>query len=501
VNARAVRFLLGALCLLMAVLLLAPAAVSLGYGERATAEGFAASSVLVGLLGALLVVLNRRSLRTPEGRPAFFRREAIAVVVLAWVVASLVGALPFLLCAPFASPVDALFESASGFTTTGASIFDGAAIDTLPRGVAFWRSLSHWIGGIGIVLVFVALMPTGGRTLFMAEGITREASTSRARDSALALIRVYVALTAIHVVCLVLAGTSWFDGVIHAFSTMATGGFSNHGASAAHFGSALIEGILIVFMVAAGMDFALWDRLLRQGPALAWAEAKRSAQLRTYLGLLAGGALALALFLWFWGGSNGRPGSDVVDYRGFVHCLRDASFNLVSMQTCTGYSSADFDRWPDICRVFLMAVAFLGGCAGSTAGGIKVLRLVVIVKVALSAVQSFVRPRAVQHMRLGGAPLGDEMTSAVTRYVVVWGMLAFAGALALAILGMGATEAITGTISCMSNVGPGLGSIGPSASYGELNDASKIVLAALMLLGRLEIYPLIAMAFPGFWRR
>jgi trk system potassium uptake protein TrkH len=315
------------------------------------------------------------------------------------------------------------------------------------------------------------------------------------------LIRVYVALTAIHVVCLVLAGTSWFDGVTHAFSTMATGGFSNHGASAAYFGSALIEGILIVFMIAAGMDFALWDRLWRQGPALAWAEAKRSTQLRTYLGLLAGGALALALFLWFWGGGNGQPGSDVADYRGFVHCLRDASFNLVSVQTCTGYASADFDRWPDICRVFLMAVAFLGGCAGSTAGGIKVLRLVVIVKVALSAVQSFVRPRAVQHLRLDGAPLDDETTSAVTRYVVVWGMLAFTGAITLAVLGMGATEAISGTISCMSNVGPGLGSIGPAASYGELNDASKVVLSALMLLGRLEIYPLIAMAFPGFWRR
>jgi trk system potassium uptake protein TrkH len=487
--------------MLLAVTLLVPAAVSLWYEEGRTARGFAISAGLVGVLGLGLAAVNRGSLRAQDGRPAFFRREAIAVVVLAWIVASVTGALPFLLCEPFPSPVDALFESTSGFTTTGASIFDGATIDALPRGIVFWRSLSHWIGGIGIVLVFVSLMPAGGRSLFLTEGISRATSTSRARDSALAIVRVYVALTVLHAVCLFLAGTGWFDAVVHAFSSLATGGFSSHGSSAAAFDSSLVEATLIVFMIAAGMDFALWDRLWRQGPRLALAEAVRSSQLRTYLALLVGGSFVLGLFLWFWGGSNGDPGSSLPDYRGFLRSMRDASFNLVSVQTCTGYASANFDAWPDVCRVFLMAVAFLGGCAGSTAGGIKILRLVIILKVSLAAVQSFVRPRAVPHQRMDDAAITHQTGTAATRYVIVWLLVALTGTITLALLGMGATEALTGTISSMNNVGPGLGTIGPNGSYGDVGATSKLVLCLLMVLGRLEIYPLIAISLPGFWRR
>lgn len=498
-NTRAIRWLLGSLCLLLAGALLVPAGVSVAYREWTVARGFLLSCAVTGIAGGITMLANRGALETREGRPAFFRREGLATVALAWVLASFVGALPFLLCGATGSPVDALFESTSGFTTTGSSIFSGPEIDALPHGIVFWRALTHWIGGIGIVLVFVAILPVGGRSLFRSEGL-RESNKARVRDSALSLLRVYVVLTALHALLLWAAGVAGFDAVLHAFSTMATGGFSSHGASAAWFASPLIEAILILFMIAAGTNFALWDDVWRRGRE-GLAVAVRSTELRVYLGLLGGVSLFIALRLWFWGGSNGEAGSDLPDYSRFLTCVRDATFSLVSVQTCTGYATADFDRWPDVCRVMLMAAAFVGGCAGSTAGGIKIVRLVIVARASLAAVRGFVRPRAIEQVKMDDQVVPERIIVAATRYFVLWVLFALCGALLLLALGLDATSALTGTIVSLNNVGPGLGVIGPALNYGELAGPPKMVVCVLMIAGRLEFFALVALVLPGFWRR
>jgi len=501
VNRRAIGWILGGLCLLLAAALLVPAGVSFFYREAAVARAFGESAALAAVAGVALRLCNRHSMRTPEGRPAFFRREGMAVVALAWFVTSAMGALPFLLCGEAPSLVDALFESTSGFTTTGATVFSAAQVDALSRGIAFWRCFSHWIGGVGIVLVFVAIMPTGGRSLYRSEGISREEDQPRVRDIAVAILRVYVVLTAVHVLLLWAAGLSPFDSVVHAFSTMATGGFSNHGESIAYYRSPVVELICVVFMIAAGTSFTIWNTLWRGGPKLALGKALQSSELKLYLGLLAGGTAFLWLMLWFWGGSNGQPGSDLPDYSRFLLCGRDAAFSLTSILTCTGYATADFDRWPEVGRMLLVVAAFVGACGGSTGGGVKVFRFLIVTRAAFAAVRSFVSPRAVVRVSADDKPLEPEVIASAARYFVLWVLAAIVGSLLLALLGSDLVTSVTSVVSCLNNVGPGLAAVGPSASFGHLDVCSKLVLCVLMVLGRLEFYALVALFMPSFWRR
>ncbi len=500
-NISAVRWLLGSLCVLHAVALLAPAGVSALYGEMDDVQGFLLSSAVAAAGGTLLMLTNRKSRETSEGRPAFFLREGLVVVGLGWILSAAIGSLPFLWCGATDSVADALFESTSGFTTTGASIFSGDQVDGLSHGIAFWRCFSHWIGGIGIVIVFVSVFPSGGRNLYRAETISREADSARVRDSAFKVMRVYFVLTLLHAVALKLAGLDVFDSVIHAFSSIATGGFSNRGASIAYYASPLVEFVCIVFMVAAGVNFFVWDVFLRRGPGGALEHAQRSTELKLYLLVLGCGCLVITLVLWVWGGSNGLPGSDLPNYSSFLASARDATFSFVSMQTCTGYVTADFDRWPDVCRMLLAAAAFVGACTGSTGGGVKIVRLAVVTRAALAAARSFAQPRSIQTVEMDGKALGDETIASATRFFALWVLLGLGAAVALALLGSDATTSLTSVISCMSNVGPGLGSVGPSLHYGDLNGASKVILCAAMLFGRLELYALIALFLPRTWRR
>jgi trk system potassium uptake protein TrkH len=501
VNRRAIGWVLGSLCILLGVLLLLPAGIALLYDEHRVAVGFGESAAVAVLVGLATWIPNRRYIRTSDGKLALVRREGVVSVALAWIAISVLGALPFLLCRDSISIVDALFESTSGFTTTGASIFTGDQIDGLSHGIAFWRSLSHWIGGIGIALVFAAFMPLSSRSLYRSEGIGREENEARMRDIAVALLRVYVALTALHAVLLWTAGMSPFDATVHAFSTVATGGFSNRGASIAAYDSATIELICIAFMIAAGTNFAIWTTLWKRGPRAAWREAAASSEVRAYLGLLAGGIAFLWLLLWFWGGGNGDPGSDLPDYSAFLRCGRDAAFSLTSIQTCTGYATADFDRWPDVGRLLLMVAAFVGGCGGSTAGGIKVFRLVVVARAAVASVRSFASPRQVVRVAVDGKTLDPEVLTSVARYFALWVLAAIAGALLLTAFGSDIVTSVTSVVSCMSNVGPGLAGVGPSTSYADISTAGKLVLCALMVLGRLEFYAIVALFLPSVWRR
>jgi trk system potassium uptake protein TrkH len=501
-NLRAVGWLLGCVLLLLAGFLVVPAFVAAYYGEVASIRACALAALLSALLGGAMIWSNRGSTLTEEGRIDYFRREGLAVVGLTWLVVAAMGALPFLISGSIASPIDAFFESASGFTTTGSTILLAEEIDGLPRGIAFWRMFTQWLGGIGIVMVFVVLFPTGGRSLFRSEvpGINREAGRQRVRDSALTLLRIYIGLTAGQVVLLRLSGLDWFDAITHSFTTLATGGFSTHSESIAYYGSWLVELVIVVFMFGAGINFAIYDNTIRLGPRRGWKLALASGEFRTYAGMMLAATLVIAGALWFWGGSNGLEGSPLPDYRPFWLCVRDSLFSVVSLQTSTGFGTADFDQWPEFCRVALMMLALVGACAGSTGGGVKVVRFLIVAKAALRGIRRFARPRAIHTLRIDGETLDERVVASVTGYFGLWMLIALSGTLCLCAFGIDLVTSSTSVVATLNNIGPGLGVVGPTGNFAAMPALAKILLSLFMILGRLEFYAVVILFVPSFWR-
>ena len=511
-NNRAVGWLLGCVLLLLAGFMLVPALVSAWFREKLAFEAFVWSALATAMAGGLLTFSCRGATITEEGRVDYFRREGLAAVGLSWILAAMVGAMPFLFSGAMSSPIDAFFESASGFTTTGATILTAEGIDSLPLGVAFWRSFTHWLGGIGIVLVFVLLFPAGGRSLFRSEvpGISREAVQQRVRDSALGLAQIYVALTLVEVLVLWLAsGQGLFDAFIHAFGTLATGGFSSHSESVLFYRSWRVELILVVFMFAAGINFAVYDTFLRQGFRGAWRVALQSSEIRAYASIVVGATLIIAVSLWFWGGSNGDPESDLPNYSSLGKSLRDSLFTVVSVQTSTGYGTEDFNRWPDACRILLMVLAICGACAGSTGGGMKVVRFLILAKAALQGVRNFARPRAIHSVRLDGGSLPDGTVGMVMSYCGLWFLVFLLGTLIIAGLDLEPPAgfedqvlltAATSVLATLNNIGPGLAAVGPTSNFAFMPDPAKLLLSFFMILGRLEFYAVVILFVPRFWR-
>ncbi len=458
-------------------------------------------------LMAVLALIFVREIRhdhnlTELHQKEFYRREGLAVVGLSWLVAGIIGALPFVFSDANLGIVDAFFESVSGFTTTGSTILEGSAIDGLERSITFWRSFTHWLGGIGIVLVFVVLFPTGGRSLFRSEvpGVSREAVRARVQDSAKGLMRAYVFLTGLQVVLYILAGMTLFDALVHSFGTLATGGFSSYSESMAHFKSPLIEFITTAFMFLAGINFAVYDTSLRSGVKRGFLMAWRSSEVRLYGGVILGSTLLLTLVLWFWGGSNGLAGSDLPDYSRVSSALRDSSFVVTSVQTSTGYGTADFDQWPEFARVLLMGLAFIGACAGSTGGGLKIVRFMILAKASLRSFQLFARPRARLFVRMDDQPLGEEMVSGIVGYFGMWFLVAGTATLAFSAMGIEPVTSVTAVIATLNNIGPGLAMVGPTQNFGWMPEAGKLLSALLMILGRLEFYAVVVLFLPRFWR-
>ena len=510
-NNRAVGWLLGCVLLLLAGFMLVPALVSAAYRELQAFEGCMWSALVTAVFGGILTVTCRGATLTSEGRVDYFRREGLAAVGLSWLLAAVVGAMPFVFSGAMSSPVDAFFEAASGFTTTGATILTGDAIDGLDRGISFWRAFTHWLGGIGIVLVFVLLFPTGGRSLFRSEvpGISREAVQQRVRDSALGLVRVYVVLTLVEVLLLWILEDDLFDAFVHAFATLSSGGFSSHSESVAYYMSWKTELVIVVFMFMAGINFGLYDTLVRQGPQGFWRFATGSSEIRAYTGLVLGSTAVIAVILWFWGGSNGDPASPLPDYSSFLQSVRDSLFAVVSIITSTGFGTADFDVWPDICRLLLMLLALVGACAGSTGGGLKVVRFLIVAKAALQGVRNFARPRAIHSVRLDGGTMPDSTVGMVMSYVGLWILIFVLGTLALCGLDIQPPPgyedqvlltAATSVVATLNNIGPGLASVGPTANYEFMPDMAKLLLSFFMILGRLEFYAVVILFVPRFWR-
>lgn len=480
-NLFALARVLGGLGLALTAVLLVPLALSLADGDGAHPTFLAALAASAGLGGGLLA-LGRR------GPADLTHREGFAVVTLGWVLFGLVGALPYRLHGALPTMVDAVFESLSGFTTTGATVLTD--IEALPRSLLLWRAITHWLGGMGIIVLGLAILPmlgVGGMQMFRAEvpGPTADRLRPRIQDTAKLLWGVYLALTAAETLLLMLGGLDWFEAVCHAFATMATGGFSTRNASVAGFGSAYVDAVITVFMFLAGVNFALHHAALTGG----WRRVRRNEELRAYV-LLTLAAVAVLMV------SNAAR-----TYPNLWENLRYSAFQAVSILTTTGFGTADYETWPVVGQVLLVLLMFVGGCAGSTGGGMKVSRVVLIVKHAWAQLWSLIHPRGVRLVKLDGRPVPPEVLQGVLGFFALYLLVTGVATLGMAALGVDPVTAVASVIACLGNIGPGLGGVGPADNYAHLPQAGKVLLSLCMILGRLEIYTVLVLLYPSAWRR
>ena len=480
-NNRLLLRLLGSILLIEAAAMVPALLLALLYGDG-DATAFLLS---IGLL--LLCGLPLRCFSKPEEKN-LRAREGFLSVALSWVLLSAFGALPYVFSGVIPHYVDAFFEAVSGFTTTGASIL--TQIDGQPRGVLFWRSFTHWIGGMGVLVLSLALLPKiSGRTshLMRAEspGPTLSKIMPRVGDTAKLLYVIYGVLTMVEFFLLWLAGMTPYDAIIHAMGTAGTGGFSNYGASVGAFDSPAIEWIIIFFMVLFGVNFAMIYKLLTGS----WREAARSEELRWYLGIFLSVALAVTLLV-------------LPRYNGFGEAMRYAFFQVASIISTTGYATADYNLWPVAARMLLLVVMFFGSCAGSTAGGMKVCRVVMMLKQSLREVRHVFAPRKVHAVCFEGKAVDAPILRQVAVFAFVYVALVICGALLISFEGHFDMETnLSAALTCVSNVGPGFGAVGPAGNFAGYGPYAKLVLSLLMLAGRLELFPILALFHPAIWRK
>ena len=481
--------MLSGVVLALGLALLAPLAVSLLYDDESWASFLipALAMIVSGSLGFLAA-------RPPPSRRALFYvlpKDILLSVTLAWLLAALLGGVPYLLEGVFASPIDSTFEAMSGFTTTGATLLSD--IEGQTPSILFWRSLTQWLGGIGIVVLFVAVAPVlgfGAARLLSEEvsGITQPRLTPRIADTAKALLVVYLALSVGEVVALLFAGMNLYDAVLHAFATIATGGFNPKNASVGFYDSLAIEAVILVFMALSGVSFALYYALYtrrRLGVLL-------DRELLTYLGILAGSVV----FVWGVLVLQGDYGD------AWAGALRDSAFTVVSVTTTTGYVTADFDEWDTAAKIALVLLMFVGGCTGSTAGGIKVVRVIIVFKTVVADLLRGIHPKAVTPLTLGHRMLSETTRMAVLGLFAAW-LSVFAVATLLVSLQqeLSLESSISAVAATLNVVGPGVGQVGAAESYEVVNASGRIVLALCMLLGRLELLTVLALLSPEFWKR
>jgi trk system potassium uptake protein TrkH len=443
------------------------------------------ASLAAGLAVSGLLFCLGRNAKASELGP----REAFAVVSLSWILCSGIGALPFYLHGSVPTYTDAFFEAMSGFTTTGASVLTN--IEVNPRGILFWRSLTHWLGGMGIIVLSLAILPflgVGGMQLFKAEvpGPVPEKLTPRIQKTALLLWGVYVILSVAETILLMTAGMNLFDALTHTFGTMATGGFSPKNVSVGFYGSAAVDWIITIFMFLAGANFTLHYFALRGRLSVFW----KDEEFRFYSWVtLLGTATVMAVLL------AGKS------YASIGEALRYSAFQVVSILTTTGFVTADFEKWPTYTQLLLLVLMFVGGCAGSTGGGIKNVRILLLGKQMKNEIQRLLHPKAILVPRVGGRIVEREAMNSVAVFFIVYMGLFVGASLVMAGMGLDLVSAISSVAATLGNIGPGLGIVGPMDNYSAIPQAGKWVLSFCMLLGRLELFTVLMLFIPGTWRK
>ena len=472
---------LGVLSFILGISMVIPLLLSFYYGESDLAPLALSLACAFGLGIVLYLCFPREDIKQ------FRSREALLLVTLAWVLATILGAFPFYFSGHFPSLLDAWFESASGFTTTGASVLTD--IESLPHGLLLWRSLIQFLGGMGIVVLSLAILPllgVGGMDLYKAEvpGPTTDKISARVSETARILWVVYVALASVQAVLLVFSGLSPFDAINHALTTMATGGFSTKNQSVASFANPQAEAIIAIFMFFAGINFLLLYRLFVKQQI----SVLKDRELRFFLVLVSVSILLITATLW----------GDA--YSSFSESFRYASFQVISIASSTGFGTGDFVLWAPFAQVLLLLLMVVGGSAGSTAGGIKCIRAMMLIKQGYRELYQMVHPKAVLPLRLGDQGISPKISSAIFGYFFLYVLLLAVTTLLVCACGVDFVTSFSGTISALSNIGPGLGEVGPALNYSSLPAVAKFLLASCMIIGRLEIFTVLVILTPGFWR-
>lgn len=476
-NRRMIAYILGRILLVEAALLALPMLVAMLYRE--SAEPFLIPMLTLVLCGALLGRISPRS-------RALYARDGLAIVALAWIAMSLFGAMPFYISHSMPTFVDCFFETVSGFTTTGASIL--TEVEHLGRGVLFWRSFTHWVGGMGVLVFVMAIFPASdghGMHLLRAEvpGPVVGKLVSRLGDTAKILYGIYLVMTVAEIVLLLLGGMPLFDACVHAFGTAGTGGFSCRNLSVGAYNSPYFDLVIGVFMLLFGVNFNLYYYLLIGKVR----EVLRSEELRTYFLIVAAATVTIA-----WNISH--------LFESFSTALRYAFFQVSSIITTTGYATTDFNLWPAYSRVVLVLLMFAGACAGSTGGGIKIARLVILGKTAVSDMRQMLHPNAVTTVRMEGRPVSGKVVRSTHVFLVVYLLVMSISTLLLSLDGFDLITTFTAVVSCINNIGPGLGLVGPMGNFAAFSPAAKLLLAFDMLAGRLELFPMLLLV-PSLWHR
>jgi trk system potassium uptake protein TrkH len=473
--------ILGALILFLSCAFLLPVPVGIVDGDG-THWALILAALVGGLAGGTVLYI------CGDAKPELGHREGFAVVTLGWALFGIVGALPYFFAGATPTFIDAVFESLSGFTTTGATILTD--IEALPRSLHLWRSLTHWMGGMGIIVLSLAILPmlgVGGMQLFKAEvpGPTTDRLSPRIQDTAKLLWGVYVGLTAVEIVLLMFGGMDWFDATCHSFATLATGGFSTKNASVAGFDSAYIDYVITLFMFLAGVNFALHYAWIAGKPLRMF----KNEEFRWYTTITV--AATIVLMIANWGGT----------YDSVADNLRYSVFQSVSILTTTGFGTADYELWPYLCQVLLILMMFIGGSAGSTGGGAKVSRMVLIVKHATVQMWRLIHPRGVRRVKLDGHAVPEDVLQSILGFFALYLAVTGVASMVMGGLGVEPVTAVASVIASIGNIGPGLGGVGPTDNYAHLPQLGKVVLSFCMLMGRLEIFTVLALLYPGFWRR
>lgn len=478
-NTKMIRYILAKMLGVEAILLLLPALVSLIYGE------FSGVYFLIPS-GILIVIYLLVGMKKPEKR-TIYGKEGMVIVASAWILWSLFGALPFTLSGSIPSYLDAFFETVSGFTTTGSSILTD--VEALPQGMLFWRSFTHWIGGMG-VLVFVMVLTTldkrNSMYLMRAEvpGPEKDKLVPRTMSTARILYGMYLGLTLIEVILLLLGGMNMFDSLIHAFGTAGTGGFSNYAASVGRFDSAYIDGVISIFMILFGINFNLYFFLLIRDFKPVW----KNEELRAYLGIILAAVAVITLNI---SGQYPNP----------LKAFRYALFQVASIITTTGYATADYNAWPMLSQCILLMLMVIGACASSTGGGIKVSRFLMVLKCIKREIKQMVHPKSISIIRVNDKKVGADVLRSLYVYLMAYAGIVVGSVLLVSIDNLDFGTTFSSVLATLNNIGPGIADVGPVGNFAEFSPLSKIVFCFDMLAGRLEIFPFLMLFTASAWNR
>ncbi len=483
-NKRPVIKILSAVMAIVGAAMLLPTVVALIYGEKECTAAFAACLVPTIAAGLILVfkipTVDNASLRMRDG---FF------VVGAAWILMSLIGSLPFIITGAIPKFADAFFETASGFTTTGSSILDD--IESLPRSILFWRSFTHWLGGMGVLVLTIAILPMlgiGGQKLMRAEttGPTMDRISFSLNDTAKALYLIYLGVTVSEIILLLICGCSLYDSLVHAFGTVGTGGFSSYGASISGLKNPAAEIVITVFMFICGVNFSLYYSAVKGD----FKALYKDAEFRFYVKLVGGSMVFVTVMLMI----NNY-------YATFGETLRKSAFAVASIVSTTGYATADFDVWPLPIRFLMFFLMLTGGCASSTGGGIKVVRMMLFGKMVKRGIYRRLHPHSVAPIRIGGNTISQKTISEVAAFGLLYTATTCLGTILVSLEKVDMLTAFSSVVTCLSNIGPGFNLVGPSCSFSFYSGATKILLSLFMIAGRLELYTIILLFTREFWNK